>query len=289
VRDFYRNTTKKRKEKRRAIGDEKRKWGIRFYTPSGKPDKLRRPGRPWDPSAFAGPEKMTFCPAVGVDLLALGKPKLAGLKGGSKESLDQVMNEVTLNNYLQQTHQYETLLTPIYDIMQGFMGAPPGGKAPQENGFGPIGRALPMALEEIDAIPATWREDRERLERLQQEEAARIEKERFLKEDQQEREDERQLLLKNHLGKDLDDISSSDLQSSVKLIGSGSRSSSRRRREEKKPMDKEAQARAEKRKQRIKDRAKGPATIPWKLLDQLEAERVKFEGEKAFLEFYHPV
>ena len=30
------------------IADERRKWAISFYRPSGKPDKMRRPGCPWD-------------------------------------------------------------------------------------------------------------------------------------------------------------------------------------------------------------------------------------------------
>jgi hypothetical protein len=34
---------------------------VKYYTPSGKPDKKRPIGRPWDPSIFAGPEREIFC------------------------------------------------------------------------------------------------------------------------------------------------------------------------------------------------------------------------------------
>lgn len=43
------------------VAHEKRRWQLHFYTPSGKPDKWRQPGRPWDPRALAGQERDTFC------------------------------------------------------------------------------------------------------------------------------------------------------------------------------------------------------------------------------------
>ena len=40
-----------------------------------------------------------------------------------------------------------------------------------------------------------------------------------------------------------------------------------------------------KRMQRIRDRRKSPAVIPWKLLDELEGEKKRFENEKSYVEF----
>lgn len=37
--------------------------------------------------------------------------------------------------------------------------------------------------------------------------------------------------------------------------------------------------------QRIRDRRKSPAVIPWKLLDELEGEKKRFENEKSYVEF----
>ena len=55
---YERETRVQKKKRQQAIAEERRKWQVRFYTMNGKPDKKRRPGRPWDPSVYAGPDKV---------------------------------------------------------------------------------------------------------------------------------------------------------------------------------------------------------------------------------------
>lgn len=47
--------------RQQRVAAQRRKWGVRYFTQSGKPDKRRAPGRPWDPTVYAGPERDTFC------------------------------------------------------------------------------------------------------------------------------------------------------------------------------------------------------------------------------------
>jgi hypothetical protein len=91
---YQRELEQARKDRRQAIGAEKRKWKIRFYTREGKPDQKRRPDRAWHPSGdfslndvlhfmlgrllsrcrnftvLAGPEKSVYSAGVGVNLMA---------------------------------------------------------------------------------------------------------------------------------------------------------------------------------------------------------------------------
>lgn len=171
---------------------------IHFYTPNGKPDKLRRPGRKWEPEAYAGPDKMTYCSASGVDLFAMNKQhsKGAGIKEGSQESIEQKLNEVTLHTYLQQVQEYETLLNPLFKIMQSSLGGEPTSKLPSEAGWGPIGEKLPEALEKIDAIPGEWKEQRVEYRRNEAMKLQEIQRKKQLEEEERLlREKERQLLL----------------------------------------------------------------------------------------------
>jgi hypothetical protein len=193
-----------RKLKKQAIAHERRKWMVHFYTPNGKPDKLRRPGRQWDPEAYAGPEKMTYCGGHGVDLLAMNKSKQSGAGGrggakeGSKESVEQRLNEVSLQTYLQQVQEYETLLDPLFKIMKSSMGGAPGHVHPSEAGWGPMGKCLPEALEEMGTIPKEWKEQRSELERNElrkQREMKR--KQKILEDEEFLREQEKRLLLQN--------------------------------------------------------------------------------------------
>lgn len=332
VRDFYMNTTARRRKAKMDIADERRKWTVRYYTKNGKPDKMRRPGKKWDPAAYAGPEKMTYCSASGVDLNAGNKDKLLGLRGGSNESLDQTMNEVSLQNYLQQVHHYEELLNPIYDIMKNTTGAPPGHTHPKDNGWGPIGAELPLAMEGIGAIPSHWRGDREEMERIavEKERQRQVELQQLRKQEELEAE-RRRLLEESTQGmSEFDDFFAGDGEESVAHTATSSVSSDSRRKNRKirsdavseisideplskalvvrkstsspspsvstsgtarrsKEKDTAALLRSEKRKARNRERARGPASIPWTLLDELDGEKKKFEAEKSYLEFYHPL
>lgn len=49
------------KRRKQQVAAQRRRWKVRFFTESGKPDKRRAPGRPWLPSAIAGPERDIFC------------------------------------------------------------------------------------------------------------------------------------------------------------------------------------------------------------------------------------
>jgi hypothetical protein len=115
--------------KRQKIADERRQWGIKFFTASGKPDKTRRPGRtchpplcivrpnslthsppffcaragPWDQSAFAGAEANTFCGGA-ANLFAYNQDH-DKLRAGSNESIDRIMGKLQLQSYLNQQQQ----------------------------------------------------------------------------------------------------------------------------------------------------------------------------------------
>eukprot|EP00981_Chlorochromonas_danica_P001416 scaffold297_cov164-Ochromonas_danica.AAC.6 len=161
--DFHRNRSYEKTSERQAIADERRKWQIKFYTKSGKPDKRRRPGRPWDPSVFAGPEKSTYSGAVGVDLLAFVKKDIdSDLPGRStdvNENVNKAMNKVTLQTYLEQVNTYQQLLNPLFLILQQHMGLAP--KTPNETvnheagmqGFGEEGQKFKEALFNLDVQP----------------------------------------------------------------------------------------------------------------------------------------
>ena len=337
------STTARRRKKRMDVAHERRKWMVHYFTPNGKPDKLRRPGRKWDPAAYAGPEKMTYCSAAGVDLHAGNKEKMLGLRGGSNESLEHTINEVSLQNYLQQVNHYEELLNPIYDIMKKATGAPPGYAHPRDTGWGPIGEALPLAMEGIGAIPSEWRGDREKVEREEAERERQRQLELAQLRKQEELEEERRRLLEESTQgmSEFDDFFAADGEDIVEegtiasSVTSNTTSSARRRQQKrtayrnssssavsdvtldkvasaanalvtresssspslessevkkrKQDLNEAALARIEKRKARARERSRGPASIPWTLLDQLDGEKKKFEAEKSYFEFYHPI
>ena len=68
-------------------------WQVRWLRPSGKPDKNRRPGRPWDAAAYSGPERETFCGGTS-DVFAFNA-SVDSLRMGSDESLKRVMGQVS--------------------------------------------------------------------------------------------------------------------------------------------------------------------------------------------------
>mmetsp|Transcript_9918 Transcript_9918/g.20190 ORF Transcript_9918/g.20190 Transcript_9918/m.20190 type:complete len:962 (-) Transcript_9918:30-2915(-) len=105
--------------KRQKIADERRRWQVKFFKPSGKPDKLRRPGRPWDSAAFAGADRNTFTGGA-ANLFAYNNDH-DKLRVGSNESIDRLMQKLQLQSYHNQVQQYEALLKPLASNMQDAM------------------------------------------------------------------------------------------------------------------------------------------------------------------------
>lgn len=323
MRDFYQNATNRRKLEKQAIAAERRKWTVRWYKPDGKPDQQRRPGRAWDPEILAGPEKMTYCPTTDVDLNDENRERPKGLKRGSDESLQATIKEVSLQSYLAQVAHYETLLNPLNEIMQKSMGGPSDDSIPhpKDNGWGAVGEELPVALEGIGAIPSKWRLQREQRKRDEAEVILR--EERLVKEAEEQVAMDAELRRLRQVQVAKMKVANKDSKMPLSTIPEVSvekeqNTSSggitfaekqqlnafREEREEKKfkrlieneakRLEKEKQEerdrieniRQEKRKKRIQERKRGPVSIPWALLDELEGEKRKFEAEKNFKECF---
>ncbi len=97
----------------------------------------------------------------GVNLMAhIQKEKLARAGGsefkmGSIKSVEQTLQQVSLQTYLEEVNLYEQLLNPIQQIMEKNMGLNPAGlSAMAQNGWGPEGAKMVPALQDIGAIPA---------------------------------------------------------------------------------------------------------------------------------------
>ena len=278
-----------RKAKRIAIAEERRKWAVKYTTKDGKPDKKRRYGRPWDPSVYCPIDRMTYTGA-GVDLLAFEKKDPTGLpvgKPGSDESVRDIINQVSLQTYLEQVNHYEQLLNPISEIMQKTMGQPPRARmAAEDLGFGPLGRELPRALSDIGAVPKFWgHSDKEHHSHHKE----HLNKKR-----------DKVSLYDLHVPKEKtgkvqfssqhDDVSISSTSSVnsgelvVRKANAGGPQFVRNKdgTVRQLPVLKDVNM---KRKQRIKDRRKSPAVIPWGLLDELEGEKKRFQNEKSYVEF----
>ena len=142
---------------RQKIADERRKWSVKFFKASGKPDKLRRPGRPWDSAAFAGTDRQTFT-CGDTDLFAYndGGEKL---RVGSNESIAKIMQKLQLQSYHNQVQQYEALLKPLASNMQTAM---TNGKdqvaiseeALEEIGLPPAGQTPRIPTPPLDKLPS---------------------------------------------------------------------------------------------------------------------------------------
>jgi len=154
ARAYQRELLYRSRVKRQSIAEERRKWQVRYYTPDGKPDKRRRPGRPWDSAAFAGKEKETYS-ASNINIFA-DIPDSNKTKPGSKESIDQTLNTMSLQTYLQEVNAYEQMLNPIQEILQKNLGAPIGKPAPQDLGWGEEGKKMAPAQWKIGSMPASW-------------------------------------------------------------------------------------------------------------------------------------
>ncbi|GMH99477.1 hypothetical protein TrVE_jg3868 [Triparma verrucosa] len=142
--------------KRQKIADERRRWGVKFFKPSGKPDKLRRPGRPWSQSAYAGADRNTFTGGA-ANLFAYNNDHTK-LRVGSNESIDRLMSKLQLQSYHNQVQQYEALLKPLASNMQT---AFTGGKdqvemdpsALQDLGMPPAGETPRLPTPPQDKLP----------------------------------------------------------------------------------------------------------------------------------------
>ena len=138
-------TAGKAKALRVSIADERRKWKVLFYTRDGKPDKRRPPGKKWAADVFAGAEKATYCGGHDIDLLANLRQRGGEQTRGTTHSVDATTAEYGLQIYIDQVNQYERLLDPITSIMKDFMNGARG-----HTGFGQEGLKAGAALESLD-------------------------------------------------------------------------------------------------------------------------------------------
>ena len=179
-REYVNSVANFRKDRKQKIADEKRKWQVRYSTPDGKPDKKRRPGRPWDPSVLAKPDHMTHTPLV--DLTAEVRANDTVLKPGSDESVERSLQRAALQQYLDQVNTYEQMLMPIQNILSTTFGGAPNHKTPEQHGFGSIGAAMPTALADIGATPQLWNQSTNAKERIRNNVAAAVARARAVKE-----------------------------------------------------------------------------------------------------------
>lgn len=137
--------------KRALIAEERRKWKVRYYSKNGKPDRQRRPGRPWDPILYdKALEKQTYSGGADIDLLALNEGIVDSTKngaGGSKDTVDKAIGQVALQNYLNEVAKYEQLLNPLNAIMEKQI------KGSAGNGLGPFGKEFHTAAESAGIVP----------------------------------------------------------------------------------------------------------------------------------------
>ena len=130
-----------------------------YFTADGKPDKKRRPGRPWDASIYAGGDKAVYSGGSGVNLMAhIQRERIKRAAGndfkiGSIKSVEQTLQQVSLQTYLEEVNLYEQLLKPITQIMEKNIGINPMGLSSlAQNGWGAEGAAVVPALQCIGAI-----------------------------------------------------------------------------------------------------------------------------------------
>lgn len=140
-------------QKRSIIAAEKRRWKLRFYTKNGKPDRRRRPGRPWDEEILeSAKEKSTYSGGADIDLTALNDgnidSSLTGA-GGSKETVAKAVKQVALQNYLNEVAKYEQLMNPLQKIMENHI----KGASNPGAGYGSLGSELHAAAENNMVVP----------------------------------------------------------------------------------------------------------------------------------------
>lgn len=199
---------------------------------------------------------------------------------------------------------------------------------PKDNGWGPMGEELPVVMENIGAVPSKWRLQREQrkkdeadailreerlikeaeeqealdaeLRRIRQAQAAKL---RAQKNDNKAR-GIKTLMPVTESQEESDDasgsavVTASEQEQLMKFKEEREEKKLRRLIEnETKRVEKEKQEererleaiRQKKRRKRIHERKRGPVSIPWALLDELEGEKRKFEAEKNYKECFHKV
>jgi len=274
--------------RKQAVAAERRKWTVRFTTKDGKPDKKRRPGKAWDPSVYAGPEKSTYTSGGNVNLFAekpIGKP-------GTKESVEKTLNQMALQTYLEEVNAYQQILDPITQIMQKAMAAPKGGPAPEDLGWGEEGKKLAPVMYKIGAVPASWHRplspggstllsDQE-IHR-QEAEKARIKFEEEEKAAGRWREDHK-IEDFQFQRKPKDDgalYSLTDPRNKLRALEEAANV------EKRKHIAEANRVRREKQREKKKKAGRAPAAIPWALLDALDAAKGSWENEKNYLSYAH--
>mmetsp|Transcript_7959 Transcript_7959/g.11894 ORF Transcript_7959/g.11894 Transcript_7959/m.11894 type:complete len:291 (-) Transcript_7959:28-900(-) len=285
------------------VADERRRWQVLYYTKGGKPDKKRRPGRPWDPSVFAGPEKAVYSVGPqGVDLFALDAQGPSGGSSGATKQLDKI----SLQAYLEQVSCYEQLLKPITDIMQRSLSH---SNAPASNNQskseeavrarkkaarrlkmfpGAMGAELETALVNIGAVEPAIDSDRPKRFTL-----GPLMSTNSPKQIENNQEIQRTNLLPSLTNRppQLDDINRDITIGRLKRGNSVRKETLRSMTLE--PIevvidpatDRLRRKRLEDKKLRKKANRKS-AVIPWDLLDSLDGEKRRFEKEKLFVEFH---
>lgn len=152
---YKREILRLRHGKRFGAADERRRWQVHYFSRDGKPDKKRRPGRPWEASVFAGPDKATYS-GNNVNLLAANTNiigKGASVKSDTIKSIESTLDQVGLQTYLEEVKLYEQLLNPIAEIMKNTMGITPMGTSNlDDNGWGSEGSKIIPALHDIGII-----------------------------------------------------------------------------------------------------------------------------------------
>jgi hypothetical protein len=104
---------------RQSVADEKRNWEVEYFTPSGKPDKLKTRRRRCPQEAWADPIERAahkvFCGGA-VDLLA-GSTHDPRDANDSRSGLDQVVAKLQLQNHMTQVAVFDSLFKPAEDIL----------------------------------------------------------------------------------------------------------------------------------------------------------------------------
>eukprot|EP00940_MAST-03C_sp_MAST-3C-sp2_P000268 g268.t1 len=100
--------------KRKHLADQRRRWSVRYFRPSGKPDRKRRYGRPWDKSVFADPLKERML--LTGDFFTVKTDAF----GNATIPLSQ---SVQLQNSFNQFQMYGALLKPLMSRMGGMSDA----------------------------------------------------------------------------------------------------------------------------------------------------------------------
>lgn len=318
-RSYQKELLERARNKRMAIAAERRRWQVLYFTPDGKPDKRRKPGRPWDKTIYAGDERQTYHGGAN-DILG-EMPDNNKTKPGSDESIKQTLNQMSLQTYLQEVNAYEELLNPITSIMQNTVAAPMGKPAPEDLGWGQEGKKLAPAMWTIGAAPASWHRPLSPggSTALSSKEILALEVKRADEAEEEARRQEELALEAAHKAeveasakmgwKKLRSATASTsalkragiaqnmrkpkgYEKSYNLASPDARLKSLRdaaEAERKREIARERIERAEKRRAAKAKKRLPPVTIPWSLLDALEGEKKKFENEKAYMEMHHKI